>query len=64
LQGITPDQAIGRLVAHDVVDDVSNAWAAALDERFEFRDSLILRVGGCEHKEALLWKTDQANRLE
>ena len=25
LLGITPDQAIGRLVAHDVVDNVSGA---------------------------------------
>jgi hypothetical protein len=25
LQGITPDQAIGRLVAHDLIDNVSSA---------------------------------------
>jgi len=25
LQGVTPHQAIGRLVAHDVIDDVSGA---------------------------------------
>jgi len=25
---------------------------------------LVLGLGGCEHEEALLWKTDQADRLE
>jgi hypothetical protein len=25
LQGITPDQAIGRLVAHDVIDSIGSA---------------------------------------
>jgi|SRR6516165_3323829 len=64
LQGVTSEQAIGRLVAHDVVDDVTSAQAAALDERFEFRDSLVLGLGGCEHKEALFCKTEQADRLE
>jgi hypothetical protein len=35
-----------------------------LDERFEFRDRLVLGLGSWEHKEALLEKTDQADRPE
>ena len=35
-EGVTPDQAIGRLVAHDVIDNIGSAGAAALDERFDF----------------------------
>ena len=41
-EGITPDQAIGGLVARDVVDNVGGARAAALDERFEFETAWFL----------------------
>jgi len=63
LQGITPDQAIAQLVAHNVVD-ITCGCASALDEGFKFRDSLVLGFGSCEHEEVLFWKTDQADRLE
>jgi hypothetical protein len=43
-------QSVNWLVAHDVVDNVGGTRAAALNQGFEFRDSLVFRLDGCEHE--------------
>jgi len=50
LKGFAARQSVSWLVAHDVVDHVGGARAATLNQGFEFRDSLVLRLDGCEHE--------------
>src|SRR5208337_1636424 len=50
LQRFAARQSVRWLVAHNVLDHVGGARAATLNQGFEFRDSLVLRLDGCEHE--------------